>query len=181
MRIAVSGTHGSGKTTLIGDFVDANPEFVVVDEPYESLDESSQGADAWSFLHQLELSLRSVTASTGAPHVIFDRSPVDFIAYVSALSALGRPSPSPVGLVPWNSRAASALEHIDLRVVLPLDGHVTFHVEDEEDDALREEMNRQLLDLVYDVARKTEVVEIAGPREDRCAALVAAYQRTMSE
>jgi len=34
MRIAVSGTHGVGKSTLIEEFLRAHPDFVHEPEPY---------------------------------------------------------------------------------------------------------------------------------------------------
>jgi len=34
MRIAVSGTHGTGKSTLIDEFLGAHPDFVHEPEPY---------------------------------------------------------------------------------------------------------------------------------------------------
>jgi deoxyadenosine/deoxycytidine kinase len=34
MRIAVSGTHAMGKSTLAEDFVEKHPEFVLESEPY---------------------------------------------------------------------------------------------------------------------------------------------------
>lgn len=37
MRIAVTGTHGSGKTTLIDDFVAAHPAYEHEQKPYWAL------------------------------------------------------------------------------------------------------------------------------------------------
>ena len=37
MRIAVTGTHGSGKTTLIDDFLAANRHYAHRQEPYWEL------------------------------------------------------------------------------------------------------------------------------------------------
>ena len=35
MRIVISGTHASGKSTLIADFASRRPEFEVFPDPYE--------------------------------------------------------------------------------------------------------------------------------------------------
>ena len=40
MRIVVSGTHASGKSTLISDFALRHPEFVVLPDPFEALDDA---------------------------------------------------------------------------------------------------------------------------------------------
>ncbi|HEX7830976.1 MAG TPA: hypothetical protein VF787_15075, partial [Thermoanaerobaculia bacterium] len=56
MRIAISGTHGSGKSTLIDDFLHAHRDYAHEPEPYEWLDEPAE-PDAESFYRQLELSV----------------------------------------------------------------------------------------------------------------------------
>ncbi len=35
MRVVISGTHGSGKSTLIGDFAAAHREWAILPEPIE--------------------------------------------------------------------------------------------------------------------------------------------------
>ena len=52
MRIAVSGTHCSGKSTLLQDFAAAHRDYESVPEPYELLDEPD-------FRRQLELSVET--------------------------------------------------------------------------------------------------------------------------
>ena len=37
MKIAITGTHGSGKTTLIGDFLERFPDYLLEQEPYWAL------------------------------------------------------------------------------------------------------------------------------------------------
>ena len=61
MRIAVSGTHAVGKSTLAEDFVENHPEFVLEVEPYHILQEQDGIAFAAeptqeSFIIQLEYS-----------------------------------------------------------------------------------------------------------------------------
>jgi hypothetical protein len=66
------------------------------------------------------------------------------------------------------------MEHVDLLVVLPLDGSIA--APDDEDPELRESMNDHLLDLVAsaDVRR----IELHGDRRRRLEALErAAYPR----
>lgn len=55
MRIVVSGTHASGKSTLISDFATAHPEFAVLPDPFEELlDDSFDEPDAALFGRQLD-------------------------------------------------------------------------------------------------------------------------------
>ena len=37
MRIAISGSHSLGKSTLVRDFKAAHPDFQLFDEPYREL------------------------------------------------------------------------------------------------------------------------------------------------
>ena len=90
MRIAVAGTHASGKSTLIADFLAAHPEYEHEPEPYEWLDEDLEAPDAGSFFRQLQLAVRSSGEHPPGARVIAERSPLDFLAYIMALDELGR-------------------------------------------------------------------------------------------
>lgn len=176
VRIAISGTHASGKSTLIGDFVHLHRSFTVVDEPYVFLDPATGGADVSSFLRQLFVSIELFRDSTVDGDAIFERSPLDFVAYLAALATLGRPALSRSELAEVFDRAATALRYIDMLAVLPLDRHLQLHLDDEDED-LRGAMDCELLDLLADVECELPVVEIAGSREFRRIQLTAAYER----
>ena len=66
MRLALSGTHAVGKSTLIAELHRELPAYAVVDEPYhELLDEGHEFADRPSvddFLVQLERSIARLTS-----------------------------------------------------------------------------------------------------------------------
>lgn len=86
MRIAVSGTHYIGKSTLIEDFIKTHPEYTSVNEPYYKLQneksmELSLEPSLDSLLEQLDYSINQLNESANEKNVIFDRCPVDFIAY----------------------------------------------------------------------------------------------------
>ncbi|HET7603248.1 MAG TPA: ATP-binding protein [Gemmatimonadales bacterium] len=118
MRIAVSGSHATGKSTLIDELARRLPSFERVDEPYHQLMEEGHafadplGADDYELMFQ-----RSVTdiGSRDSGHVLFDRCPADFLAYLVAShgdrSALGQLA----------ATAASALSRLDLIVYLPIE------------------------------------------------------------
>lgn len=84
MRIALTGTHRVGKTTLARAIADALPDHDLAEEPYHEMAGDgyvfSHPPDAEDFEAQLEHSLASL--SDGAPDVIFDRCPVDLLAYL---------------------------------------------------------------------------------------------------
>jgi len=86
MRIAVSGTHFIGKSTLIEDFIKKHPEYKSEIEPYYNLQneksmELSLEPSLDSLLEQLDYSIHQLNKCANEKNVIFDRCPVDFIAY----------------------------------------------------------------------------------------------------
>lgn len=176
MRIAVSGSHCSGKTTLVEDFLQRHPEYAHEPEPYELAE--AQGAafsaeltaaDVWQ---QLEISVERLSGYGAGSKVIAERSPIDFLAYLEALHTLGREDPSRM-FDSARDLVRRGMEHIDLLVVLPLSDEI--EAPDEEDPKLREAMNGTLLDIVEndldELATGVRCVEIAGTPRERLAAL----------
>jgi hypothetical protein len=118
MRIAVSGSHATGKSTLIDELARRLPSYETVDEPYHLLIEEGHafadppGADDYELMLQrsaAEIGLR------GIGHVLFDRCPADFLAYIVAshddTPALGQLA----------ATAGTALSRLDLIVYLPIE------------------------------------------------------------
>lgn len=176
MRIAVSGSHCSGKTTLVEDFLRRHPEYAHEPEPYELAE--AQGAafsaeltaaDVWQ---QLEISVERLSACGSGSKVIAERSPIDFLAYLEALHTLGREDTSRM-LDSARELACRGMEHVDLLVVLPLSDQI--EAPEDEDPELREAMNGTLLDIVEndldDLATGVRCVQIPGARRERLAAL----------
>ena len=95
MRIVVSGTHCSGKSTLVSDFLAAHRDYTHEPEPWEwlvevyneSLPEEPDGA---GFHRQLEVSVERLRTYGRTAHLIAERCPLDFLAYILALDDLGR-------------------------------------------------------------------------------------------
>lgn len=87
MKIAVSGSHKTGKSTLIGELSDRLPGFEVFDEPYWQLVEEGHLFSDPPTLAQYELqlgrSIDNILNSEG--DCLFERSPLDFLAYILAL------------------------------------------------------------------------------------------------
>lgn len=86
MRIAVSGTHFIGKTTLIEDFLKKHPNYRCEQEAYYKLQdekemELSLEPSLDSLLEQLDYSIEQLHKTADEQNVIFDRCPIDFIAY----------------------------------------------------------------------------------------------------
>lgn len=173
MRIIVSGTHASGKSTLISDVTLRHPGFTVLPDPFELLDDASDAPSPAMFTAQLRLSADRLTEET-ATDVIAERGPLDFLAYLLALAELsGRPLDDGV-----RERAVTlvvaAMRTVDVLVVLPLTARDPIHVSDDEHLELRETMNDVLLELVDDpdlVGGHLLVREITGTPAERLAAV----------
>src|ERR1043165_6289395 len=118
MRIAVSGTHGVGKSTLIEEFLRVHQEFAHEPEPYAVLvedygEEFSAEPCIEDFLRQLELNLERLDQHDAHENVIYERCPFDFLAYLNALEANVSET--------LQQRISDAVQHLDLIVYLPLD------------------------------------------------------------
>jgi len=178
VRIAISGTHCSGKTTLAEDFIAAHSKYVHEPEPYEWLadvygEAASDEPTAEDFWRQLELCVERLCTYGSGASVVAERSPLDFLAYLLALSDLGRRGPDRQMLASAVELAAAGIAHIDLQVVLPLNDRDGIRAPESEDLDLRAAMNDRLLDLMTtdeyalfgDGAPR--VVEIHGNRQQR--------------
>src|ERR1041385_3309800 len=116
MRIAVSGTHGVGKSTLIDEFLRLHPDFEHEPEPYAVLvedygEEFSAEPCVEDFLRQLEFNLERLGQHVAREDVIYERCPVDFVAYLSVLD------PNSTHTL-WD-RVSEAMQRLDLIVYLP--------------------------------------------------------------
>ncbi|MBA2654057.1 MAG: AAA family ATPase [Gammaproteobacteria bacterium] len=125
MRIAVSGTHFIGKSTLIEDFIKNHPNYKFELEPYYKLQdektmELSLESNLDSLKEQLDYSINLLNKCASEQNIIFDRCPVDFIAY--AMCALDNDA------IDINDSEISerfpdikaALNNLDLIVFLPI-------------------------------------------------------------
>lgn len=119
MRIAISGSHGTGKSTLIDVLSPALRCFEKVEEPYCLLTaEGHVFADPPNiddFEQFLERSLGLLSAP-GPKDILFDRCPADYLAYLVALR-----KPSPNSLATTLRDVRDALRTVDLVVYVPIE------------------------------------------------------------
>lgn len=173
MRIAVSGTHCSGKSTLIDDFLAAHRDYLHEPEPYEWLDDVAEEPTEDDFYRQLELSVDRLRNYGGGSRVIAERSPLDFLAYLLALTDLGRSGRDCERTASAAELAAAGIANLDLLVVLPLNERDGLAAPESEDLELREAMNDRLLDLIttdpYSLfaSGHPRIVEVYGRRHER--------------
>ena len=118
MRVAISGTHGVGKSTLIDEFLQKHPEFVHEPEPYTVLvedwgEEFSAEPCVEDFRRQLDFNIERLNQHAPNENVIYERCPVDFLAYIHALD--------PQTAETFLESVSNAMQHLDLIVYLPLE------------------------------------------------------------
>ncbi len=178
MRIAVSGTHRTGKSTLIDEFLRQHPDFVHEPEPYTVLveelgEEFSAEPCVDDFLRQLEFNITRLKQHQRGERVIYERCPIDFVAYIECVSAT-----TSTGSV--LDKVRESMQHLDLIVYLPIDN--TIDAGDEEFPKLRKAVDRRLNaiynedDLGIISASELVIVEATGPVEKRLRAVEAAIK-----
>lgn len=176
MRIVVSGTHASGKSTLISDFAVEHPEFTVLPDPFELVDEEGDAPSAALFASQLRVAADRLVSDPHHEPLIAERGPLDFLAYLMAWAELTGGSLDEGFRERAIARTAEALGTIDLLVVLPLTASDAIHVGADEHRELRSAMNDVLMELIDDsdlTGGRLAVVEITGSPSARLAALKA--------
>ena len=178
MRVGISGTHGTGKTTLAQALCVRLPGHVVADEPYYLLEEEGY---EFGFPPSLEdyrallgRSVQSLTTPPLLPGVIFDRTPLDYLAYLAA-----------TGTDPQGQADAAALQlafgSLDLLVVTLITPETEQVLPPAEMPGLRAQMNDALLELAYDDPLNAwgdlPVLELSGPLDRRLDATLAALDQ----
>ncbi len=177
MRIAISGTHCSGKSTLIEAFLSSHPDYVHEPEAYEALQESfGDEPSADDFFRQLEYQIERLKQYRLADRVIFERSPFDYVAYLQALVCLKRENAELSLANQAMDLARSSIELLDMIVYLPvLDAHI--HVPEEEDRELRLAMDTRL-ELMLNSEQVGRLVEVTGTTAQRLETLEQALTQS---
>lgn len=175
MRIAVSGTHCCGKSSLIDEFLISHSEFTHEPEAYESLqDERGESfaaePSAEDFRRQLEHCVDRLEQYRESDNVIFERCPADYLAYMLALRDLRRDFQASQVAAESVRIARSGMKRLDIVVFLRLDKQ-DVAVSDEEDPELRrlvdEKLESILSDNEFDLFSELLVIEPPGSMSER--------------
>lgn len=184
MRVAISGTHCCGKTTLIEAFLAVHGEYNYEPEPYEAL-QDLHGEDfaaepsAEDFFRQLEYQVARLHQYGSGDRVIFERSPVDFLAYLLALGDLNRDTSDARLTKQSIAVARSSVVLLDLIVYVRASGKPGPESEDPE---LRSAVDARLEGILLDdefglfTGYRPSVVEVVGTTTQRLRSLEAALQ-----
>jgi hypothetical protein len=159
MRIAISGSHRSGKTTLIEELAALLPKYETVEEPYHLMEEDGyEFCDPPSledFEAQLECSMQLL--GDGAVNTLFDRCPADFIAYISV-----HEHSEQFDFDEWLPRVQRALRKLDVIVLVPIEDDIVGSSSDDgaySRAAVDEKLQEILLDDPFELGVEVLVVE----------------------
>lgn len=181
VRIAVSGTHITGKSTLAAALGERLPRHIVVPEPYEILAERgyefAHPPSGDDFLIQLRQSLISLRRPS--PDRIFDRCPLDFVGYL-----LASPEAEQFDLERWREPIGRAMASLDLVVALYADPAYDPAIATEE-AAYRLDVDEVLRDIVagdsLDLCAGVEVLSLDGPWNRRVERVLAHMQGRVAQ
>ena len=166
MRIAVSGAHRTGKSTLVEDLCRSLPGHASVQEPYRALEEEGHPfhdpPTLEDFELQLERSIRSLV--DGTPDQIYDRCPADFLAYLATHRDGSAFDPEP-----WMERSRTAMETLDLVVLVPIEQPDRIPLSAEDRPKWRRRVADELRGLLLDDAWNLGVacIEVRGSVGER--------------
>ena len=184
MRIAICGTHCCGKSTLIESFLAAHSEYVHEPEPYEMLQElhgEAFGAEptAEDFFRQLQYQVERLRQYRAGDQVVFERGPVDFVAYLLALDDLGRNTADAALVRQSVEIARSAMKLLDLIVCVPATGEVAAAEDPKLRTAVAQRLEEILLNDEFGMfsEHQPSIVEVAGTTAQRLRILEAAAVR----
>jgi thymidylate kinase len=164
MKIAITGTHRSGKTTLVDKLQECLPEYVCKAEAYYELEERgnvfSEIPTLEDYILQLEHSIEQISARE--KNLIFDRCPLDMLAYIQATTEFKN-----ANIQSLYHRVKNALTQIDILVFVPIEEPDVIGCPESDFPELRLEVNEILNDWIWDFGIDT--IEVSGSPSDRCA------------
>jgi predicted ATPase len=173
MRVAVSGTHRTGKTTLVEALGELLPSYEVVEEPYHQLVEEGHEFAEMPSLEDFELQLRrSIDCLGEGGDQLFDRCPADLLAYL-----VTHEDADAFDLDAWLSRARVAMRQLDLVVYVPIEQPDRVVVPSAE-RALRRRVDEALREGLVDDRWEfgVEVLEVEGSTAERLRQVQARLQ-----
>ena len=173
MRIAISGTHATGKSTLVDELARRLEGFLAMPELYYQLeDEGHVFADRPTFddLDMLfERSIESLTTCR-APRALFDRSPLDYLAYLAVMAP-------ETDLRTRVAKAHDTLACLDLVVFVPIEKPDQLAVT--EALGLRRRVDRLLREMLVEGSWGFDVplIEVHGSPQARALRVIHELER----
>ncbi|MBL0738301.1 ATP-binding protein [Flavobacterium sp. GN10] len=160
MRIAILGAHKVGKTTLAEKLHEILPDYEFYSEPYFELQEMgfdfSEMPIADDYIIQLEHSLKQIVRSNR--NAIFDRCPIDLLAYALAVD-------DKLNFSSIFNKIQNTIKEIDVFVFVPIEKPDRILCSDSDLPELRDKVNDIIGELILDF--DLEVIEVKGSLSER--------------
>ena len=160
MKIALTGAHCVGKTTLAEKLQASLRDYLFIPEPYVELEERgysfSETPEAEDFSIQLEYAIERICIDE--PDVLFDRSPLDLLAYLYVTGG-AKASQN------FYMKVREAMTEIDLLVFVPIENPDLINCPESESPELRAQVNELLHEWISDF--DLETVEVRGTLSGR--------------
>jgi predicted ATPase len=200
MRIAISGSHSLGKSTVVNDWVAKHPGFTREEEPYRAL--SLHGPYEILFRHestklhngiQLYYNISRVHRyCASSDDVIFDRAPVDYIAYSQYTANQGSSDIDDAFVASMIPAVRESLDRLDILAFMPkskewpvemqADGiRPIDHEYRDEVDAIFKQIYREGRFEVMPQKNPPHYVELFGARQQRLEQLQKAIDEVQSD
>jgi hypothetical protein len=125
VRVAVSGSHSVGKSTLIAGFLSLYPDYAHEPEAFEVLADDieltrSGAPTPDGLLRLLSYTVAAVQSHAALARVMFERSPIDYLAYAAASGRAWQPGEARAFLRAQKPVVRTSIRQLDLIAYLPL-------------------------------------------------------------
>jgi len=185
MRIAISGSHSLGKSTLVWDWVKHHPQYKREEEPFRALDQEMYDIRFRQESNRLHNGIqmyynasRVNLYSTISDCVIFDRAPVDYIAYSQYTADKKTTDIDDAFVSAMVPRVKETMQRLDLIAFVPMTDRWPVEMEDDgirpvdlayraEVDAIFKQIYRNHRYSVMPDMYRPKLVELWGSREER--------------
>ena len=199
MRIAISGSHSLGKSTVVNDWVVKHPGFTREEEPYRALslhgpyeilfrDQSTKLHNGIQLYYNISRVHRYCASSDD---VIFDRAPVDYIAYSQYTANKGSSDINDAFVASMIPAVRESLDRLDILAFVPkskewpvemqADGiRPIDHEYRDEVDAIFKQIYREGRFGVMPQKKPPHFIELFGARQQRLDQLQQAIDEVQS-
>jgi len=173
MKVAVSGSHSTGKSSLIAALLQRLPGYAHEPEAFDALADEvpltpSEGPSLEGLEALLQHTIEAVAQHPPGSRVLFERSPVDYLAYAMASHDAPTAASADGFLETYRPEVRASVRNLDLIAYLPVSPDGPFSARQGEDEGFRsrvdEMLRRALLDDDYDLfgdGSPPDVVELA--------------------
>lgn len=160
MKIAFTGAHRVGKTTLAETIADSLPDYNLQQEPYLQLEEMGylfpEVPTMDDYTEQFRYAVKQIENSE--EDVIFDRCPLDILAYIYAVSKTKN-------IQALYNKMEEAMSKIDLLIFVPIETPDLITCHESDLPGLRRQVNSILQSWMEDL--NIEVLIVKGSLEKR--------------